>query len=116
MTEPGGGGAEPGEVRRLSASINEIAERLTRMEEKLDQRFVPRELYEARHTALRSEVALELAAIKARQDADRLSLQGELANDRKTAETAKTLAMWAVGLIAAATIVALVGFLQTGGT
>lgn len=100
-----GGGADAGEVHRLAADLREIAERLSRMEEKLDQRFVSRELYEARHTSLRSEIALEFAALRQQQNTDRL-----------TATAAKTLSMWAVGLVASSVVVALVGFLAQGRT
>ena len=100
----GGGAIDAAEVHRLATDLREIAERLSRMEEKLDQRFVPRELYEARHTSLRSEIALELAAMRQQQT-----------TDRAVAAAAKALSMWAVGLIASAVVVALVGFLATGG-
>lgn len=92
------------EPAELYEDLREISERLARMEEKLDAKYVPREVYEARHTALRSEVALELANIRATQD-----------SDRKTAHSAKQLAQWCMGMIATAVIVAMVGFLVQGG-
>ncbi len=98
------GGQTAGEVHRLTADVRDILERLAKMEEKLDQRFLPRELYEANHRSLRSEIALELVAIRQTQE-----------TDRATAAAAKSLSMWAVGLIATAVVVALIGFLATGG-
>lgn len=91
-------------LEELGEDLDEIKSGVSGLSDKLDQRFVPRELYEANHRALRSEVALELAAIKAQQEAD-----------RKASEGTKAIAMWALGLVASAVIVALVGFLVTAG-
>lgn len=92
-------------------SIEELAEDmrglLTEVKElraDLHKQFVPRELYEARHSALRSEIALELAGIRAQQDAD-----------RKIGQGAKQLAQWCFGALASAVIVAMVGYLVQGG-
>lgn len=91
------------DAEELADDLSRIEQRLVRMEEKLDQRYVPRELYEARHTALRSEIALELAGMKRDQEAS-----------HKVAEGAKALSMWALGLITSAVVVAMVGFLVAG--
>lgn len=77
--------------------------------------LLPRELYEARHTALRSEIALELAAIKAQQESDRLSAAKATGDVGKTAEGARAIAMWALGILASAVVISLVGWLATGG-
>lgn len=71
------------DLQEVAEDLGRIEERLARMEDKLDARYVPRELYEARHTALRSEIALEVASIKARQDTDRASFDSQLLAERK---------------------------------
>lgn len=90
-------------AEELGEDLDEIKAALDAIRDDLKAGYVPRELYEARHTALRSEVALELAAIKAQAEAD-----------RKTTEGARHIAMWALGMVASAVIVALVGFLVAG--
>lgn len=87
----------------LGESLDEIKATLAELHTDMRTSYVPRELYDARHHALRSEIALELAAIKAQADADRETTRG-----------ARALSMWALGLIASAVIVALVGFLVAG--
>jgi hypothetical protein len=78
------------------------------MSDKLDQRFVPREVYEAKHEALRHEVAREFASLKTAM------IAGDAATDR-VAMSARTLAQWCFGVLAVAVITALVGFLVAGG-
>lgn len=95
----------------LAEDLDEIKKRLAGIDEKLDARYVPRELYEARHTALRSEIALEMAAIKARQDADRTAAEKADTETRHRAESARGLSMWALGLLCTAVVVAMVGWL-----
>lgn len=83
-------------LEEVGEDLDEIKGALGTLSEKLDQRFVPRELYEAKHEALRHEVAREFAAIKA-----------------ETA-SAKTLAQWCFAMIAVAIIGAIVTFVAAG--
>lgn len=87
----------------MAEDLDEIKERLRSIEDRLDARYVPREVYEARHKSLRDEVALQLANIKNQQEAD-----------RAIAVSARTTAQWAFGVLATAVVVALVGFLLAG--
>lgn len=98
----------------LGEDLDEIKATLADLRSELRQGFVPRELYDARHLGLRSEVALEMAAIKAQQDADRLAAEKANLASQTKAEGARVLSMWALGLICSAVIVALVGFLVAG--
>lgn len=87
----------------MAEDIDEIKTLVSDLGAKIDAKYVPRELYDAHRASLRSEIALELAAIKAQQE-----------TDRRTVESARGLSMWALGLIASAVVVALVGFLLAG--
>lgn len=99
----------------LAEAIGDIRTHLQRIEDRLDQRYVPRELYDAKHTALRSEVAMEVAALKAQQDADRLAAERRSGEVRGVATTARIIAMWALGVVVTLSMSALVGFVATGG-
>lgn len=92
------------EVDELAEDISEIKSAISKIEEKLDARYVPREVYEARHTSLRSEVALELA-----------NIMSQMEGIKNTSESARSLAMWAVGLMASLVIASLVTFVTVGG-
>lgn len=87
----------------MAEDIDEIKTLVSDLGTKIDAKYVPRELYDAHRTSLKSEIALELAAIKAQQE-----------SDRKVVDSARGLSMWALGLIASAVVVALVGFLLAG--
>lgn len=76
----------------LKSMLVDLGRRLDR----LDEKFLSRELYEARHKALRTEVAIEMAAIKT------------------TAESARTLSMWALGVLIIAVVGAIVTFAVSG--
>jgi hypothetical protein len=99
----------------LAAAIVEIRTQLQTMNDKLDKRFVPRELFDAHHRSLQDRVALELAGIRAAQEADRLTAERRSTEVKGVAEGARAISMWALGLIASAVVVALVGFLATNG-
>lgn len=101
--------------RQLEGVVKNQDRRFDALLQELKAGYVPRELYEARHTALRSEVALEMAAIKMQQDADRAAAKAETISARGVADSAKGLSMWALGLICTAVVVALVGFLVNAG-
>lgn len=88
----------------LGEDLDDIKRALEALMVELKAGYVAREVYEARHTGLRAEIALEMA-----------SMRTETLNVRGVAEGARTLAMWCFGLIATAVVVALVGFLATGG-
>jgi len=93
------------EIRRqLESVVKDQGRRFDALMQELKSGYVPRELYEARHTALRSEIALEMAAIKSQADAD-----------RNTSASARAISMWALGLICSAVVIALVGFLVNQG-
>jgi hypothetical protein len=94
-------------TEEIGEDLDEIKAALALLSERLDQRFVPRELYEARHQSLRDEVAREIAVLNAKVEA------GDAATG-KTAESARTLSVWALGVLASAVVIALVGFLLNG--
>jgi hypothetical protein len=113
------------DLQEIAEDLKRIEERTERMEDKLDARFVPRELYEARHTALRSEVALEMASLKSRQEADRANNLAwmeaaykkieatEAATDRKVSAIDKRT-QWMFGIMAVPIIGAVVVALTQG--
>lgn len=88
----------------LGEDIDDIKRMIAEMFNELKTGYVPRELYEARHSGLRAEIALEMAVIR-----------NEAAGVKSTAVSARSLAMWCAGMLASAVVVALVGFLATGG-
>jgi hypothetical protein len=95
-------------LEEVGEDLDEIKNAVNRLSDKLDQRFVPRELYEAKHEALRHEVAREFASLKAHVErAD--------ASNAVTAESARTIAQWCFAVLAVAVVTALVGFLVAGG-
>ena len=82
-------------LAELGEDLDEIKQALAELRGELRDHYVPREVYEFRHEALRSEVTKELARIS------------------RDATQARTVAMWALGLICSAVVVALVGWLVT---
>lgn len=88
----------------IAEDLEEIKQALHALRGELSAGYVPRELYEARHLALRKEIALEYAA-----------MTREMESVRMVAGGARALAMWCLGTIAVAVITALVGFVATGG-
>jgi hypothetical protein len=94
-------------TEEIGEDLDEIKATLALLSDRLDQRFVPRELYEARHQSLRDEVAREIAVVHAKLEA------GDAATS-KVAETARTFAVWALGVLASAVVIGLVGFLING--
>jgi hypothetical protein len=95
-------------IEEVGEDLDEIKAALTSLSDKLDQRFVPRELYEAKHESLRHEIAREFASLKAAME------RGDTHNEN-VANAARTLAQWCFGTVAVAVITALVGFLVAGG-
>ena len=94
-------------LEELAEDFAEIKASLASLNSKLDhldRRFVPRELYEARHAGLRSEINLELTSLRSYTDT-------QVSNASSTAESARALSLWALGILASAVVVALVGFL-----
>ena len=95
-------------LEEVGEDLDEIKAAVNNLSDKLDQRFVPREVYEAKHEALRHEVAREFAALKAHVE------RGDTAIET-TATAARTLAQWCFATVAVAVITALIGFLVAGG-
>jgi hypothetical protein len=88
------------ELAEVAEDIQAIQTSLVSMNSKLDLldiKFLPREVYEERHKALRTEVALEMASL------------------RQHTDSARRLSMWALGVLCTLVMGALVGFLVTGG-
>ena len=92
-------------LAELGEDLDEIKNTLAALMAELKSGYVPRELYEARHAGLRAEIALEMA-----------SMRTESLAIRAVSEGARDLAKWCIGLLASAVVVALVGFLATGGS
>jgi hypothetical protein len=92
-------------LAELGEDLDEIKGTLAALMAELKSGYVPRELYEARHAGLRAEIALEMA-----------SMRTEALAIKSAAEGARDLAKWCFGLLAGAVVVALVGFLATGGS
>lgn len=103
------------EPAELADDISEIKGQLASLLDKLDKSYVPRELYEARHMALRNEIALEFAGMKAEMDANKASAANDTASTRGIADSARTLSLWCLGIFATAVIGAFVGFIASGG-
>lgn len=78
------------DLLELAEDVKRIEEIVVRMDDKLDQRFVPRELYEAKHEALRNENNLAHANFIQNMEAMRLKIEAvEKAADRKIAALAE---------------------------
>jgi hypothetical protein len=95
-------------LEEVGEDLDEIKVAVQSLADKLDQRFVPRELYEAKHEALRHEVAREFASLKA-------SMERGDAHIENKASSAHTLAQWCFGTVAVTVIAAMIGFLVSGG-
>jgi predicted metal-dependent phosphoesterase TrpH len=102
-------------LEEVGEDVEEIKDSISKLSDKLDQRFVSRELYEAKHEALRHEVAREFAALKAAVERGDAASEGRAKDAYVTASNARTLAMWCLGVLAVAVIGAMVGILSTGG-
>ena len=86
-------------IEEVGEDLDEIKATLADMSKQLEQKFLPRELYEAKHAALRHEVAAELASLRR----DQAATEG-------VAGSARTLAQWCFGIIGIAVIAAMIGF------
>jgi phage baseplate assembly protein W len=84
-------------IEEVGEDLDEIKQSLADLSTKLDQRYVPRELYEAKHEALRQEIAREVASL------------------RIEASSARALALWCFGLLAGSVVVAVVAWAVASG-
>lgn len=96
----------------LGEDLDEIKAAVRELMAELKAAYVPRDLYEARHTALRSEVATELAHIQA--DMKTKASSETVRSAVSKAETAQRIAWGVLILLAGIIVTALVGFLQAG--
>lgn len=99
-----GGGREPslGELADDVAEIKAMAEAINTKIDSLP--YLRVDVYEARHAGLRSEIALEMKGVKQ----DVIAVRG-------ISENARTLAMWALGVLVVAVVGAIVTFAVSGG-
>lgn len=102
------------EPAELAEDIAEIKDRLGNIVDRLEKGYVPRELYEARHTALRTEVSLELARI--RNDLDGKAGADEVITVRNKADSAFRISWGVLAILAATFVTFLVGVLSAAPT
>ena len=102
------------ETAELAEDIAEIKQRLGNIVDRLEKGYVPRELYEARHMALRSEVSAELARL--RNDLDSKASKDEVATVKSKAETSFRISWGVFALVAAGFVTFLVGMLSAAPT
>lgn len=89
----------------LAEDIEDLKAGVAQINAKLDGLpYVRFDLYEARHKALRNEIAIELAQLKASDQ-----LTARIANE------ARRLALWSIGLICTGVVAALFAFVARGG-
>lgn len=89
----------------LGEDLDELKESLASLHRKLDALpFVRKDVYDAQHTALRTEIALEMANLTRGVD-----------HVRGVALSSRQLSMWALGLICTAVVAGIVSFLINAG-
>lgn len=92
----------PGE---LAEDLAELKVSMAALHRKIDDLpFVRLDVYEARHAALRTEVALELARVTK-----------DIEDARGVAASSRAISMWALGLICTAVVAGIVTFLISAG-
>ena len=102
------------EAAELAEDIAEIKQRLGNIVDRLERGYVPRELYEARHTALRTEISLELARI--RNDLDGKASTDEVASVKNKADSSFRISWGVLAVLAGTFVTFLVSVLSAAPT
>lgn len=85
-------------LAEVAERVEELRGDISRLPADIAGVYVRKDLYEAKHQALRDQLAIQLAAIK------------------QTADSSLVWSKWAVALIATAVVGAVVAFIQAGGS
>lgn len=101
----------------LAEDLHELKDMVLALGHKIDELpFVRTDVYSARHHALRNEVTAEIARIHTDLQMEREARHRDILAVETAAGSARSIAMWALGLICTAVIGSLVAFLSQAGT